>query len=40
MLVFKKKLNSDWVVLSLGKDGLVVYQENKFYKINGVLKRT
>ena len=35
----QKKLNSDWVVLSLGKDGLVVYQENKFYKINGVLKK-
>ena len=35
----QKKLNSDWVVLSLGKDGLVVYHENKFYKINGVLKK-
>ena len=35
----QKKLNSDWVVLSLGKDGLVVYKENKFYKINGVFKK-
>ena len=35
----QKKLNSEWVVLSLGKNGLVVYQQNKFYKINGVFKK-
>ena len=37
-LSIQKKINPDWIILSLGKHGLAVLHKKIFYKINGVFK--